>query len=171
MTALPPYVALDQSTFPTGIEEWPQLPGQGAQDLHGPSPKPTAIPRESPVVKSTPAPPTAIQPQEQGLQETVTDSTDQVMISSEKTHTDHHGTPEPITSDTTINAPDAAQLATEAYTLTRRQRKAARSKRLPKSSTACFGFDTPILMEFLGIAYWQMIHKAEKGDNVVQTLP
>jgi len=96
---------------------------------------------------------------------------DQAMISSEKTHTDHHGTPEPITSDTTINAPDAAQLATEAYTLTRRQRKAASSKRLPKSSTACFSFDTPILMELLGFAHWQSIHKVEKGENVIQLLP
>ena len=83
----------------------------------------------------------------------------------------HHGTPEPITSDTTINAPDAAQLATEAYTLTRRQRKAASSKRLPKSSTAYFSFDTPILMELLGFAHWQSIHKVEKGGNVIQLLP
>ena len=30
VTALLPYAALDQSTFLTGIEEWPQLPGQGA---------------------------------------------------------------------------------------------------------------------------------------------
>jgi len=44
-------------------------------------------------------------------------------------------------------------------------------KRLPKFSTACFGFDTPILMESLGTAHWKMIHKAEKGESVVQTLP
>jgi len=58
------------------------------------------------------------------------------MISSEEIHTDPYETPEPIPSDTTINAPDAAQLASETHTLTKRLRKAARSKRLPISSTA-----------------------------------
>ena len=37
MTAPLPYGALDQSTFLTDTEEWPQLPRQGGQDLHGPS--------------------------------------------------------------------------------------------------------------------------------------
>ena len=170
MTVLPSYAAPDQSTCPTGIEEWPQLPGPEAQHLHGPSPRPTAMPRESPVVKSIRAPPTAIQPQEQGSQEIVTDSADRAMISNEKIHTDPYETLEPITSDTASNAPDAAQLASETYTLTRRQRTAV-SQRLSKSSTACFSFDTPILRECLGFAYWQVIHKLEKGYNVVQTLP
>jgi len=93
------------------------------------------------------------------------------MISSDGTHTDQHGTPEPITSGNTINAPDTTQSATEAYIVPRSQRKAARSKRLPKSSTACFNFDTPVLMESMGTAYWKMIYKAEKGESVVQTLP
>ena len=170
MTVLPSYTAPDQSTCPTGIEEWPQLPGPEAQHLHGPSLRPTAMPRESPVVKSIRAPPTAIQPQEQGSQEIVTDSADRAMISNEKIRTDPYETLEPITSDTASNAPDAAQLASETYTLTRRQRTAV-SQRLSKSSTACFSFDTPILRECLGFAYWQVIHKLEKGYNVVQTLP
>jgi len=93
------------------------------------------------------------------------------MISSDEAHTDQHGTPDPTTFGTKINAPDATQLAFEAYTLARRQCRTARSKRLPKSSTACFGFDTPILMDFLGIAYWKTIHKADKGESVVQILP
>jgi len=128
------------------------------------------MPRESHVVNPM-APPTAIQPLEQRLQETVTGSTDQVMISSEETHTVHQGTPEPITSDTTFNAPDAAHSITEPYTLARRQRKAARSKRPPTSSTACFSFDTAVLMESKGTAHWKMIYKAEKAESVVQTLP
>jgi len=53
--------------------------------------------------------PTAIPPQEQGSQETATGSTEQGMISSEETYMDHHGASEPITPDTTINVPDAAQ--------------------------------------------------------------
>ena len=143
-----PYTALDQSTSPAGIDEWPQLPGQGAQDLDGPSPEPTAMPRASSVVS-----PTTIQPPEQRLQETVTGSTDQVMFSSDETNTDQHVTPEPITSVTTINAPDAK--ATETYTVARSPHKAVRSKRFPQSSTACFSFDTPVLMEPMGTAFWK----------------
>ena len=47
MTAPLQYVALDQSPFLSDTEEWPQLPGHSAQDRHGPSLKPTAMPRES----------------------------------------------------------------------------------------------------------------------------
>jgi len=36
---------------------------------------------------------------------------------------------------------------------------------------ACFSYDTRILMESRGSTFWEMIHKAEKGENVVQTLP
>jgi len=42
-----PYTALDQSPSPASIDEWPQLPGQAAHDLDGPSPDPTAMPLES----------------------------------------------------------------------------------------------------------------------------
>jgi len=152
-TVLPSDAAPDQPTFLTGLEEWPQLPGQNAQHIHGPSPKSTSVSWENPVVKSTRAPPTAIKPQEHGSQETATDSADRAMASIEKIRTELYETPEPITSDTASNAPGATQLAPAAYTLTKRQRKAASSTRLSKSSTACFGFDTPILMELLGFAY------------------
>ena len=93
------------------------------------------------------------------------------MNPSEEPYMDHHGAPEPITPDTTTNGPDAAHSATEAYTLTRRQRQAARGKRPPNSSTACFGFDTPVLIVSQGIAQWKLFYKAEKGESVVQLLP
>jgi len=60
MSVLASYAAPDHSTFHIGIEEWPQLPGPGAQQSHGPSPKLTARPRESPVLKSTRNPPAAM---------------------------------------------------------------------------------------------------------------
>ena len=37
MTTLVSYAAPDSSTLPTGTEEWPQLPGPGAERLHGAS--------------------------------------------------------------------------------------------------------------------------------------
>ena len=83
MTAPLTYGALDQSTFLTDTEKWPQLPRQGGQDLHGPSQHPTARPRES-AAGYPMASPTATQPQEQRLQETTMNSTEQVMISSEE---------------------------------------------------------------------------------------
>jgi len=129
------------------------------------------VPLESTVVNQILPLPTAIQLQGQLLKEKDTGSTDQAMISSDEAHTDQHGTPDPTTFGTKINAPDATLLAFEAYALAKRQRRTARNKRQPKPSTACFGFDTPILMESLGIAYWKLIHKPEKGESVVQTLP
>ena len=92
------------------------------------------------------------------------------MFSSKKVSTDLHETPEPITADTASNAPGAALLVPEAHTPNRRQRQVV-NKKLLKSGTACFSFDTLILIECLGFAYWQVIHKLEKGHNVVQTLP
>jgi len=69
-----PYAALNQPTSITDIEEWPQLPGPGAQDLHGPTLQSLALPRESPA--DTPmAPPMAIQ-QAQKQQETAIHSTE-----------------------------------------------------------------------------------------------
>ena len=112
MTAPLPYVTLDQSTFLIDTEEWPQLPGPGAQDLHGPNLQPSAMPRES-SARNPMAPPTAIYQQEQRVQETVMGRTEQVTISSEETGMANHGGPEPITSDTAINVPDAAQSTTE----------------------------------------------------------
>jgi len=93
------------------------------------------------------------------------------MISSEETYRDNHGGPEPITSDTVINVSDAAQSATEAHTSIRRQWQAARSKSSSNSSTACFGFDTPVLIESQGFAQWKMFYQAEKGESAVQFLP
>jgi len=130
MTALASHAALDQSYAAletTGIEEWPMLPGQGAQDLHSPSLEPTAMPRENSACNLMDLP-TAIQPHEEGLHETAKGSTEQGMISSEETYMDHHGASEPMTPDTMIKVPDAAQSATEACTLTRRQRGSQKQK-------------------------------------------
>jgi len=79
-------------------------------------------------------------------------------------------TPDTITADTASNVPGAASPAPEKHTPSRRQRQAV-SKELPKSATACFSCDTPILIESVGFAYWELIHKVERGHNVVQTLP
>ena len=133
MTALASHAALDQSYAAletTGIEEWPMLPGQGAQDLHSPSLEPTAMPRENSACNLMDLP-TAIQPHEEGLHETAKGSTEQGMISSEETYMDHHGASEPMTPDTMIKVPDAAQSATEACTLPDAN-GAARSKRQPE---------------------------------------
>jgi len=169
MTAPLPYVALNQSTSLIDTEEWPQLPGPGAQDLHSPNLQPLAMPRERSAGNPM-APPTAIYQQEQKLQETAMDSTEQVTISSEETGMANHGAPEPITSDTAINVSETGQSTTETSTLTRRQR-AARSKRPPNSSTACFGFDTFVLIVSQGIALWKTFYQVEKGESVVQSLP
>ena len=143
-------------------------------------PPPPAAPQERPPEDVSKAPesagypmasPTATQPQEQRLQETAMNSTEQVMISSEETYRDNHGGPEPITSDTVINEPVAAQSATEAHSSIRRQWQAARSKSSSNSCTACFGFDTPVLIESQGFAQWKMFYQAEKGESVVQFLP
>jgi len=69
-----PYVALNQSTSLMNTEEWPQLPGPGAQDLHGPTQQPLAMPRESSAGNPM-APPVAIDQQVQKVQETAIDST------------------------------------------------------------------------------------------------
>jgi len=82
-----------------------------------------------------------------------------------------HGASEPLTPEARTNAPGAAHSAIEAYTSTRRQRTAAKSKRPANSSTACFGYDTPVLMVSQGIAQWEMFYKTEKGVSVVQSLP
>jgi len=133
-TDLLPYVALNQSTSLIDAEEWPQLPGPGAQDLHGPTLQPLAMPRESPADTPMP-PPIALHQQVQKQQETAIDSTEQVTISSEETGMPNHGAPESITYETAINVPEAGQPTTATSTLTRRQRS-ARSNRPPKSSTA-----------------------------------
>ena len=91
-------------------------------------------------------------------------NTEQVMISSEETYRDNHGGPESTTSDTVINVSDAAQSATEAHTSIRRQWQAARSNSSSNSSTACFGFDTPVLTETQGFAQREMFYQAEKGE-------
>jgi len=57
------------------------------------------------------------------------------------------------------------------HTSTRRQRTAAKSKIPANSSTACFGFDTPVLIISQGIAQWENFYKVEKGVSVVQSLP
>jgi len=161
MTELPPYVALNQSTSIIDTEEWPQLPGPGAQDLHGPNLQPRAMPRVSSAGNPM-APPTAIYQQEQKLQETAMDSTEQDTISSEEIGKVNLGVAIPITSDTVTNVPEAGQSTTETPTSTRRQR-AARSQR-PNSSTACFSYDTFVLVLSQGYALWKKFYKVTKGE-------
>ena len=168
-TDLLPYAALNQSTSLIDAEEWPQLPGPGAQDLHGPTLQPLAMSQESPA-ETTMAPPIALHQQVQKQQETAIDSTEQATISSEETGMANHGATESITNETAINVPEAGQPTTATSTLTRRQRS-ARSNRPPKSSTACFSYDTLILTVSQGIALWKMFYQVQKGEAVVQSLP
>jgi len=58
----------------------------------------------------------------------------------------------------------------DANPLTRRQRS-ARSIRPPISHTACFSFDTSILVISQGYALWKMIYAVKQGELVVQSLP
>ena len=90
---------------------------------------------------------------------------------SEETHRDNQGGPESTTSDIVSNASDAVQSATEAHTSIRRQWQAARSNSSSNSSTACFGFDTPVLTESQGFAHREMFYQAEKGESVAQFPP
>jgi len=96
-------------------------------------------------------------------------STEQATISSEVTGL-ANGAPEPITSDAATNVPKAGQSMTANPTLTRRQRS-ARSNRPSKSSTACFSYDTFVLVVYQGYALWKKFYKVTQGELVVQSLP
>jgi len=134
-----PYAALHQPTSPIVIEEWPQLPGPDAQVLHGPARKSRAMPRKEPADTPMVLPMAMNQAQKQ--QDTAIHSAEPDI--SEVTGL-ANGTAELITSDTATNAPPVGQSTTANPTLTRRQRSA---KRPSKSGTACFSWDTYVLVE------------------------
>ena len=157
-----PDAALNQPTSIPDLKEWPLLPGLGAQDLHGPALKSLALAWASPA--DTPMAPPMDTQQAQTQQETVY-STEQATISSEEIGL-ANGVPQPITSDAATNEPKAGQ----SKPLTRRQRS-ARSNRPSISSTACFSFDTSILVISQGYAIWKMIYAVIQGELVVQSLP
>jgi len=76
--------------------------------------------------------------------------------------------PEPIKSDTATNAPPVGQSTTAHPTLTRSQRLA---KRLSKSDTACFSWDTYVLIASQDSALWKKFYQVQQGEVVVQSLP
>ena len=140
-----PYAALNQPTSLVDSEEWPDLLGPGAQDPHGSAQQSLAMARKKPADTPMVLPRAIHQAQKQ--QDTSIHSAEQAIIPSEVTGL-ANGAPEPITSDAATNAPKASQPMTANPTLTRRQRSARSSK----SSTACFSYDTFVLVVYQGYA-------------------
>jgi len=144
-----PYAALHQPTSPIVIEEWPQLPGPDAQVLHGPARKSRVMPRQEPADTPMVLPMAINQAQKQ--QDTAIHSAEPDIAPSEVTGL-ANGAPEPIPSDTATNAPRANRSTTANPTLPRRQRS-TRSKK--NSNTACFSYDTSVLVVSQGFALWK----------------
>ena len=161
-----PDAALQQPTTLPDLKERSLLPGLGAQDLHGPTLQSLALAWASPA--DTPMAPPIDTQQAQTQQETVY-STEQATISSEEVGL-ANGVPQPITSDAATNEPKAGKSKPANPTLTRRQ-QLARSNRSSISDTACFSFDTCVLVVSQGYAIWKMLYTVIQGELVVQSLP
>ena len=161
-----PDAGFNSPTTILDLKVWPLLPRLGAQDQHGPTLQSFALSRASPADSPT-APP--MDTQQAQTQPETDHSTEQATSSSEGIGL-ANGVPQPITSDAETNAPKAGQSMPASPTLTGRKRSARRN-RPAVSSTACFSFDTSILVVSQGYACWKMIHKVTRGELVVQSLP
>jgi len=160
-----PNEALHQPVPLIDLEKWPHLPRYGGQDPLGPALQPLAMPWKK--LTDTPrALPRAVH-QTQKQQDTAIHSAVQAITPREATGL-AAGASEPTTSATATNAPLVGQSTTAKSTLPRRQRPA---KKPPKSSTACFSWDTYVLVEYQGFAMWKKFFQVQQGELAVQSLP
>ena len=143
--------SLHQPAPPIDLEKWPRLPTQGDQDPLGPAAQPHVGPWKQRYDPQGTSP--RVAPQTQTQQETAIQSAIQVTTSCKTLReaavsVDH----------STVKQP----------TLPRHLRKSTRPS---KVDTACFRFDTKVLIVQEGFAMWEGIYKVCKGETVVQSLP
>jgi len=75
------------------------------------------------------------------------------------------------TAETKDNEPEPTPTQAEMKSIEKRKRRQARANRPGKNSTACFAFDTAILVLGPEKASWILIWCVGKGKVVVQSLP
>jgi len=182
-----PHAALHQPTSTIAKEEllepdaqvlsplsWPELLGPDAQVPHDPARKFSARTRKEPA--DTPMVlPMGINPALQ-LLDSAKHSAEPDIVPNEDTDMAKRGS-EPTISETATNAPPVGRSTTAYPTSTRRQRLA---KRLPKSDTdcfrsksdtACFSWDTFVLIAYQDSGLWKKFYQIQRGELVVQSLP
>jgi len=116
-----------------------------------------------------------MQRDEQLSEKYATHATDTSTLPSDRAKTALPGVLEFATADTEGNEPELTLTQAEMKSIEKRRGRQARAKGQGKSSTACFAFNTTILVIGPEIgpekASWTPIWLAGRGDKVVQSLP
>ena len=81
------------------------------------------------------------------------------------------GALESVSAETKDNEPASTLTQAETNSIEKRRRRQARAKRQAKKSTACFAYNTTILVEGPEKANWTPIWLVRRGNLVVQSLP